>query len=68
MSDYVMLVYETHDSENPYIIHYTGDRQGAIDYAKEEHAFEVDIYRGTRIHPDAESVCTVMYDGTILEG
>jgi outer membrane phospholipase A len=67
MGDYVMLVYETHDSENPYIIHYTGDRQGAIDYAKEEHAFEVDIYKGMRIHPDAKSVCTVMYDGTILE-
>ena len=68
MTDYVMLAYETHDSENPYLIHYTGDRQGAIDYALEERAFEVDIYEGTRIHPDAKSVCAVMYDGTILEG
>lgn len=67
MNDYVMLAYETHDTENPYIIHYTGDRQGAIDYALEEPAFEVDIYEGTRIHPDAKSVCAVMHDGTILE-
>ena len=68
MADYVMLVYETHDSENPYLIHYTGNKQGAIDYAIEERAFEVDIYEGTRIHPDAKSVCAVMYNGTILEG
>lgn len=68
MNDYVMLVYETHDSENPYLIHYTGDRQGAIDYALEERAFEVDIYEGTRIHPDAASVCAVLHDGTIWEG
>lgn len=68
MVDYVMLVYETHDSENPHLIHYTGNKQGAIDYALEEHAFEVDIYEGTRIHPDAKNVCAVMYNGTILEG
>lgn len=67
MTDYVMLVYEGPYSENPDIIHYTGDRQGAIDYALEEHAFEVDIYEGTRIAPETKSVCAVMYDGTILE-
>ena len=66
MSDYVMLVYETYDSENPHLIHYTGDKQGAIDYAKGEHAFEVDIYEGTRIHPDAKSVCAVLYTGEVF--
>lgn len=67
MTDYVMLVYETYDSQNPYLIHYTGDRQGAIDYAIEERAFEIDIYEGTRINPDAKSVCAVLYNGMILE-
>lgn len=66
MCDYVMLVYETHDDENPYIIHYTGDRQGAIDYAIEENAFEVDIYEGTRICPDAKSVCSVLSNGEVF--
>lgn len=66
MSDFVMLVYETHDQEQPELIHYTGNRQGAIDYAREELAFEVDIYEGTHIHPNAKSVCAVMYDGRIL--
>lgn len=66
MGDFVMLVYETYDSENPYRIYYTGDRQGAIDCAKGEHAFEVDIYEGSRICPEAKSVCAVMYDGTVL--
>ena len=68
MTDYVMLVYENPYSENPDIIHYTGDRQGAIDYALEERALEVDIYEGTRISPNAKSVCAVMYNGTIWEG
>ena len=67
MNDYVMLAYEGPYSENPDLIHYTGDREGAVNYALEERAFEVDIYEGTRIRPDSRSVCAVMYDGTILE-
>ena len=66
MSDYVMLVYETYDSENPYTIHYTGDLRGAVDYAMDECAFEVDIYEGTRIRPDARCVCTVTYNDVIV--
>ena len=65
MGDYVMLVYETHDSENPYVIHYTGDRRGAVDYAMDECAFEVDIFEGTRITPGSRCVCTVTYGGEI---
>lgn len=57
MSDYVMLAYETHDSENPARIYYTGDLRGAIDYAKGEGAFEVDIFRK---ESDIIAVCCVM--------
>ena len=65
MGEYIMLAYETYDSENPYVIHYTGDRNGAVKYALDEGVFEVDIYEGTRIHPNAKSVCAVMYNGMI---
>lgn len=66
MGDFVMLVYETYDSENPYKVYYTGDIQGAIDYAKGENAFEVDIYEGTRINPDSECVCGVLSTGELF--
>lgn len=66
MDNYIMLVYESYDSENPYVIRYVGDDAGAVDKALREQAFEVDIYRGTEINPDTESVCAVMYTGEVL--
>lgn len=66
MSDFVMRVYKSYDSENPHTIHYAGDKAGAIDYALGEHAFEVDIYEGRRIGPESRSVCVVMYGGNVL--
>ena len=62
-----MLVYRNYDTEVPELVHYTGDRFGALRYAMEEGAFEVDIYEGTSIHPDAKCVGTVMYNGMVLE-
>lgn len=66
MSDYTMVVYETYDTENPYFIYYTGDKQGAIDYALGEGAFEVDVYRGDRVKPDSKVVCRILASGEIL--
>lgn len=64
--EYTLLIYWTHDDENPDLTRYVGDENGAIAYAMEEGAFEVDIYEGDRIHPDARSVCAVMYDGQVI--
>lgn len=63
MSEYLMLAYQTHDSENPVRIHYTGDLNGAIDYAKGEKAFEVDIFRKGS---DVVAVCCVMSGGRVI--
>lgn len=60
MSDYILLAYETLGSEKPLRIYYRGDLNGAIDYAKEERAFEVDILRR---ESDIVAVCCVM-DGS----
>lgn len=68
MSEFAMLVYREYDQVEPELIRYTGDRQGAIDYAKGENAFEVDIYEGDGVRPDSKSVCAVMYNGMVMEG
>lgn len=65
-NDYVMLVYTNYDQEVPELIIFTGTIDDAVRIASEQNAFEVDVYEGTRIHPDARSVCTVMYGGNIF--
>lgn len=66
MSDYTMLVYTNYDQEVPELIRFTGTEGDAVRHAIDQNAFEVDVYEGTRIHPDARSVCAVMYGGNIL--
>ena len=63
---FTMLVYMDYDQECPERTSFDGTIEEAIEFARDELAFEVDAYYGGTINPDAKSAFALMYSGDIF--